>query len=765
MSLFSRFKKAPPPSRPEISPQQPTETASTLAGADAPTIATPEEEMLRTAIAVGDTNTIARFVVDGTSTKVRQLAAEAIEDADQIRALLRTARNDKSVHKILAHKRDALLAAEREHEKIQAEIAAAAAALERHSHRPFDALFTPTLEQLESRWNVVASHAAADVANASQQAIDRAREVIAHHLRQVAAKAAEELAAANAAAAAQKEREQHEKADALAAAERIRLQEEERKAQAEKQAAEAQALRQITGLVRKAHAALASGSSKSAAGMRRAIEEKLPTVPHLPAHLAKQLKQLDAKLDELKDWKSFSVAPKRIELIERMEALIGADMHPTALAGQIKDLQEQWRTLSKGAGQDTESDWERFHEAAQKAFQPCREFFAEQDRIKEENLQQRAQVYERLLAFEQRQNWEEPDWKTAITAVREAKQLWRQHSPVDMAACEELQRKFYGLTDSLQTLIDAEYAHNVKQKQSLIERARALSSSADSRAAIDEVKRLQEKWKSIGPVPRDDDRKLWEQFRAQCDAVFQKRQEERASHTAQLETNKVQAVSVCEELENIAQLSGSDLLEGAKKIPELRAAFDAIEDLPKANARQLRERFERALQRCRKAVDQQHAQDAERSWLAALEAGNRIRAYQLATARTAAPDDVATLKQTAEESLAQTNPLPKRALEALRNALASNPNGDLAANELALKTLCIRAEILTDSPTPEADQGLRREIQVKRLMEAMGQGAAPSVGELDALTIEWLRTGPVDDAVYSELVERFKQSRSRALRG
>ncbi|HEU4603359.1 MAG TPA: DUF349 domain-containing protein, partial [Steroidobacteraceae bacterium] len=331
--------------------------------------------------------------------------------------------------------------------------------------------------------------------------------------------------------------------------------------------------------------------------------------------------------------------------------------------------------------------------------------------------------------------------------------------------CEELQRKFYGLTDSLQTRIDAEYARNVKQKQSLIERARALSSSADSRAAIDEVKRLQEKWKSIGPVPRDDDRKLWEQFRAQCDAVFQKRQEERASHTAQLETNKVQAVSVCEELGNIAQLSGSELLERAKKIPELRAAFDAIEDLPKANARQLRERFERALQRCRKVVDQQHAQDAERSWLAALEAGNRIRAYQLAMARAAAPDDVATLKQTAEEALAQTNPLPKRALEALRTALASNPNGDLAANELALKTLCIRAEILTDSPTPEADQGLRREIQVKRLMEAMGQGAAPSVGELDALTIEWLRTGPVDDAVYSELVERFKQARGRALRG
>jgi hypothetical protein len=522
-------------------------------------------------------------------------------------------------------------------------------------------------------------------------------------------------------------------------------------------------LSQIGGLLRKAHGVLAAGSSKAAAGLRRAIEEKLATAPPLPPQLANQLKQLDTKLEELKDWKSFSVAPKRADLIEQMESLVGATLHPAALAGQIKDLQEQWRTLSKGAGEDIESEWRRFHEAAQQAFQPCREYFEAQDQVKQENLRQRGLLLERLLAFEGRQNWEEPDWRTVITALREARQLWRQHAPVDASKGEELQGKFNELTGGLQIRIDAEYGRNVKAKKSLIERARALSGSSDSRTAIDEVKRLQEKWKAVGPVPRDEDRTLWEEFRQQCDAVFQKRQQEFASHTEALEANRSQAGSLCEELERIAGLPDQELLEQAKQLPELRLAFDAIGELPKGNARQLQDRFERAFDRCQSAVAQRHARDAEQGWIGLLDAANYGRAYRLALARQADAAERDALRQAAEDHLASAAKWPKRGLEALRNALAQQGDSDLAANELALRKLCIRAEILTDTPTPAADQTLRREYQVQRLMESMGQGVKAEEGQLDTFAIEWLAVGPTEEATYLQLLERFKECRRAAL--
>jgi hypothetical protein len=763
MSLFSRFRNPPPPAAHEKRQAEPAAPkAPEPLDPEAAVVAAQEEQGLQAAIAAGDTQAIAKLVIDGTSTKIRQLAAEAIDDPTQIRQLIRDARGgkDKGVYKILTRKRDVLLAQEREVEHLHVQAAAAAAAIEKHSHRPFDPVFTPTLEQLESRWQAVAEHADADIAEKTRQAIDRAREVVAQHLRQIAAEAARQLAAANAAEQARLQREQEQKAAAAAAAERAHVQEEGRKAETEKHDAEAKALRQIGGLVRKAHGALAAGSSKTAAGLRRGIEEKLSHAPTLPPHLANQLRQLDEKLQELKDWKSFSVAPKRIELIERMESLIGATLHPTALAGHIKDLQEHWRTLSKGAGENGEAEWQRFHEAAQKAFQPCREFFEAQDKVKEENLRLRGLLFDRLANFEAQHNWEQPDWRNVITAVREARQLWREHAPVDPAAAEQLQGRFNELTTSLQGRIDAEYARNVKEKKSLIERARALAGSPETRKAIDEVKRLQEQWKGVGPVSRDDDRKLWEEFRKQCDALFEKRQQEFATQNAALDSNKSQAVSLCEEAEKIAELSGQELLDGAKKLPELRDAFDAIEELPRANARQLQSRFERAVDRCHKAVAQQHAKDAEHGWTALLETSNGVRAYRLAVVRNAADAD--SLKQAAEAQLSSPAKWPKRGLDALKHSLAQSGSSDLTANELALRTLCVRAEILTDTPTPEADQTLRREYQVKRLMQSMGQGIKSEEG-LDALTIEWLGAGPTEEGAYLQLLERFKACRKKAL--
>ena len=114
-------------------------------------------------------------------------------------------------------------------------------------------------------------------------------------------------------------------------------------------------------------------------------------------------------------------------------------------------------------------------------------------------------------------------------------------------------------------------------------------------------------------------------------------------------------------------------------------------------------------------------------------------------------------------STARAARLPKRGLDALKNALAQPGSDDVAANELSLRRLCIRAEILTDTPTPDADQGLRREYQVQRLMASMGQGVKADDGQLDTLAIEWLGVGPIEEPSYQQLLARFKECRRKAL--
>jgi Domain of Unknown Function (DUF349) len=764
MSFFSRFFRKAPPSPP--APEKPRRPSDSPAVASPPPlerarVAAREEEALKAAIENTDGETIARFVVTGTSTKVRQLAAQAIEDPVRLRELIREVRggNDKSVYKILTTKRDALLVQERKTEHLHTEISAVSAAIERHSHRAYDPLFSPTLDQLESRWRAVASDAAPQVVQKVQEAIDRSREVIAQHLRQVAAEASRQLAAHNAAAEAARLHELEEKAHTAAVAERVRIQEEQRRAAAETQEAQALIRRQIGGLIRKALGALHEGSTGRAAGLRKAIEAKLAGAPPLPAWLASQLQQLDTRLHELEDWKTFSVGPKRAELIEEMESLVGSTLDPPVLAERIKALQADWRTLSKGAGENLESDWQRFQEAAQQAFQPCREYFQAQTLVRAENLRRRETLLQRLIAFESEHNWEQPDWRRVGVALRESKQEWRQHSPVDRAAGKSLQEQFAAVTAKLQSRLDAEHAGNVRQKKSLIERAQQLHGDEDSRAAIDAVKELQRKWKEVGPVPRDEDHRLWEEFRQHCDAVFQRRQQEFAEYAAGLEDNRSRAVALCAQLEQIAALSGPQLLEQADGIGERRAAFTQLGEFPRGVARELHNRFERALERCEESFARQKARDTEQSWSDLLDVANKVRAYRLARLRATGEPEQAGLRQAALERLDSVSRWPKGGLEAVRGELDNPGGGDLGANEKALRMLCIRAEIFADAPTPPQDQPLRRQYQVERLVKSMGQGITSDAAQLDALALEWIRVGPTDEAVYAPLLERFRRCR------
>lgn len=764
MSLLSRFfRKAPAsPAIPAAPARPPAPEARTVAPApDRALEAAQEEASLQAAIDRNDVETIAGLVVTGKSTRVRQLAAQAVDDPVRLRDLIREVRggNDKSVYKILTSKRDTQLAEARKQEQLQEEINAAAGAIERHSHRPYDALFGPTLDQLEIRWKGVTAQVPGDLAEKVRLAIDRSREIIASDLRQVAVEASRQLAAENAAAEALRVRELEQKTAAAAAAEHAQAEDAARKERADKQAAEALAFRQIGGLIRKAQGALSEGSTGRAAGLRRAIEEKLANAPPLSLYLTNQLQGLDARLNELKDWKSFSVVPKRAELMEEMESLVDATLDPPVLAERIKSLQEEWRTLSRGAGENLEADWQRFQEAARKAYEPCRAYFEARSLARQENLQRRADLLARLVAFETGHDWEQPDWRLVLVALRESKQLWRQHAPVDRAQGQALQEQFVAVTSKLQNRLDAAYAANVEHKQSLLGRAQQLSLVEDSRKAIDEVKELQRRWQTVGPVPRDEDHRLWEQFRQHCDAVFQRRSQEFADYNAALEANRVQAVAACEELEGIARWSGTQLMESIARVTELRDAFAAFGEFPRGAARELRNRFERAVDDCEAAVERQKLRDTEQSWSDLLEVANRVRAYKLAL--VSEPDAARhdTLRQAAEEQFAAVTRWPRGGQDAVKSAMAKTAGADLLANEKTLRMLCIRAEVLADRPSPAEDQPLRREYQVQRLMQAMGQGITADATQMDTLTLEWVQAGPIEEGRYTQLLERFKGCR------
>ena len=81
----------------------------------------------------------------------------------------------------------------------------------------------------------------------------------------------------------------------------------------------------------------------------------------------------------------------------------------------------------------------------------------------------------------------------------------------------------------------------------------------------------------------------------------------------------------------------------------------------------------------------------------------------------------------------------------------------MAEREKALRILCIRCEIIQDAATPSEDESLRREYQVQRLMQGLGQGHTGSP-DWNAMLVEWIRISAVAPAVHDALQQRFMRS-------
>lgn len=707
---------------------------------------------------------LVQLVLHSPSSRIRRLAAEQITDPAALRQMLKQVRDkDKRVYQILKQKCDALNAAERRAADCAAETAALCASLERHSLRPHEPQYAAVLEHYATRWRALPVRPA-DLDERAQSAIARGREVVAAHRQELERRAAETAARTAAREDAERARQAEQEAavarstaDALRGREAAAAREAGERARQALRDAQDRQFRQIAGLLSSANGALGDGNTQRAAGLRRALAKKTATLA-LPEQLTRRLLELDAKLGELKQWKDYAVAPKRRELIEEMESLIGSTEDPKVLAERIKGLQQDWRTVSKGIVGDAPDDWERFHLASRAAYEPCRLHVEAQAAIRRDNLEKQKALLERLAAFAATQQPEQPDGRRLLTVLREASSEWRGYVPVERDAGRETRQRFEQSMTRLQAMLDGWYQHNADEKRSLIARARPLLALADSREAIEAVKRLQLQWKNTGAARRDQDQSLWSEFRETCDAVFQKRQQAYDGYIAGLEASKRQAVALCDAAERLAAASGPALLEGDAKIAEWRAAFDALDEMPRSDARGLRERFDRAMAACARRAAQQRAADAERSFTDLFEAARLLQAHAWTVAQDSGAVNPAASRAAAESFIAGVAHWPKGGLQAAQAALAtanSPPATALDEREASLRTLCIRCEIHSGTPTPAEDQPQRRAHQVRRLMQGMGQGAYADAENWDSIALEWVRSAAVTPVVYDSCRARF----------
>jgi hypothetical protein len=167
------------------------------------------------------------------------------------------------------------------------------------------------------------------------------------------------------------------------------------------------------------------------------------------------------------------------------------------------------------------------------------------------------------------------EWKALGAPPREkADVLWGRFRELADRIHERVQHGF--------AVLDSERAANLEKKLELVARAEAAADSTDWKATADLMKQLQEAWKAIGPVPRDDAEAVWQRFRAACDKFFAARKVVLDERDGDRTANLARLVVLCERAEG---LKGSTDWKGtADALKALQAEWKAVGPAGKTRA-------------------------------------------------------------------------------------------------------------------------------------------------------------------------------------
>ncbi len=469
------------------------------------------------------------------------------------------------------------------------------------------------------------------------------------------------------------------------------------------------------------------------------------------------------RLRELKDWQTFATNPKREALCTDMENLKHQNLSPADQSARIKQLRSEWQKLGAIGSRSDRELLDRFNEAAEKAFEPCRAYFKQQSELRKYNQGQRTKICDELALYLDATDWEQANWKAAQEILFRSRDEWRRFHPVERGPGRKLQTRFQKLWNSLQEKIEAEWQRNLQHKTRIVERAtEALESDASTQDKIDQVKKLQADWKKVGITERRVDQRLWKQFRARCDAVFASRVEDRERlEKSQLERQQ-SAASLCDDFANeLANSSASSadpavLAQYRKRFGELYESSSESRPLPESvlekkqrqTFKTLCDQYQQLLREARHLQAQNRLEELDKldQQLSLLEA----RVLQQNPASSPLLEPIATQEEL-DAALAEIIPEPplkavQARLENLKNGLKdpAQLNALWHATRISRRRQAINAEILARVETPAEDQKLRLEVQVERLNQGLRQGTPPTEDPLE-LALTWIAASATPD--------------------
>jgi hypothetical protein len=220
----------------------------------------------------------------------------------------------------------------------------------------------------------------------------------------------------------------------------------------------------------------------------------------------------------------------------------------------------------------------------------------ELEQSKDKNLSAKTQILNRL-----REIIDGEETTDSISTIKEIQEEWKSIGPVPAsqnknlwASYNALMDRFYDNRSIYFELKELDRKKNLESKLELCSKAEALTEVEDLKEAIKTLNDLHEEFKYLGPVPREDQEKVWQRFKSASDAVYARRKEYYDGQKEVFKRNLELKEALIKKLESNQDFKADrirDWNNKTKEILDIQKQWEAIGPVPRESGKDINRNF------------------------------------------------------------------------------------------------------------------------------------------------------------------------------
>lgn len=262
----------------------------------------------------------------------------------------------------------------------------------------------------------------------------------------------------------------------------------------------------------------------------------------------------------------------------------------------LQKLHEEWREIGPVAKEEREAIWNRFKEASSKINKKHQAYFESLKEKEEENLRQKTAICEKAEAIDLESLKNRKGWQDKLDEILALQEEWKKIGFATKKANTKIYKRFRAACDSFfkarnifYKALKEEMAENLDRRKALLEKAEALKTSDDWKAATEKIKELQKEWRSIGVTLKKHSDEVWEKFSAACDYIFEQREQIFSDQKATEEENLKQKRAIIDKVSEFSPTGNKEA--DIATLKEFMAEFDKVGFVPRKDKAAVQNEF------------------------------------------------------------------------------------------------------------------------------------------------------------------------------